>query len=222
MITKVLIVDDDELLLYSLQAIINREPDMEVVAIESQSTRAWETITLVQPDIILLDIEMPELNGLQLLAQIKTHNPELPVILLTTFDEEKYIVQGLAGGASGYLLKTPDFRHLAQNIRDVLQDTFIMPVNIAQKLSNFLQSKQSKLESTIPQSFFDTFGLTKTEQRIIVLLYSHLSNKLIADQLSLSVKTVKNNLTTIYQKLNVQSRAEAIELIKSFAAKVES
>lgn len=220
--TKVLVIDDDELLLYSLQAIIDKESDMEVVGIEQHANQALRALERVQPDIVLLDIEMPEQNGLEVLTGMKTFHPELPVILLTTFDEERYIIQGLAQGANGYLLKTPDFSSLAQNIRDVLNHRFVMPINIAVKLSKYLQASQKKPENALPQSFFEAYPLTKTEQKIIRLLTAHVTNQIIADHLSLSMKTVKNNLTTIYHKLDVQNRTEAIALINRYQRQAES
>ena len=212
---RILIVDDDPLILFMLEKIIQKHADLQVAGMVRNGQHALAFLQHTQPDVVLLDIEMPRMNGIECLQQIRSLYPTITVILLTTFAEEQYIINGLANGAQSYLLKTAPFTHLDQNIRDAVSGTFSMPTYIATKLAAFLQQKRDVDEKSVKPLFFQTYDLTNTEQLIVKLLIKRLSNPEIAIQMGIQAGTVRNHLVTIFAKINVQNRKEAILLIKS-------
>jgi DNA-binding NarL/FixJ family response regulator len=163
----------------------------------------------------LLDIQMPYMSGIDCLQQIRKLYPAIVVILLTSFDEEHYIIEGLARGARSYLLKTATFEYLDQYIRDAINGTFVMPSHIATKLAIFLQQSIDLSKKSLSPLFFQTYELTRTEQQIAKFLAKRLSNTEIAEQLGVQSGTIRNHLVTIFSKLHVQNRQEAILFIES-------
>ena len=213
---RILIVDDDPLILFILEKIIHRQPDLHVVGMSHNGHEALAFLQETQPDVVLLDIEMPHMNGIECLQQIRKHYPTITVLLLTSFAEEQYVIEGLANGAQSYLLKTTSFANLDQYIRDAFNGTFSMPTHIATKLAAFLQQKKDVHEKSLNPLFFQTYDLTHSEQQIITLLIKRLSNPEIATQLNVQAGTVRNHLVAIFAKLNVQNRKEAVALIETY------
>ena len=213
---RILLVDDDSLMLFALDKIIQKYPDLQVVGRVRHGHEAITCLKETQVDVVLLDIEMPHMNGIECLQQIRSLHPTIIVILLTTFAEEQYIIDGLANGAKSYLLKTTPFEYLGPHIRDAINGTFIMPAVIAAKLANLLQQQKNFLEKSITPLFFQKYPMTRTEQQVINLLAKRLSNPEIAEQLHITVGTVKNHLITIFTKIHVHNRQEAITLIETY------
>ena len=160
---------------------------------------------------------MPGMNGLQCLREISRLHPELPVIILTTFDEEPYIIDGLANGARSYLIKSADFQGLTTHIRDVFANKFVLPANIAAKLAHYLHEKKSNDQKSIAPLLFEQYSFTPMEKNIIHLLAERRTNKEIADRLFISVGTVKNHLISIFEKLEVKTRFEAFTFIENYS-----
>jgi DNA-binding NarL/FixJ family response regulator len=213
---RILLVDDDSLMLFALEKIIQKYRDLQVVG---RVRNGHEALTFLQEnkaDVVLLDIEMPYMNGIECLQQIRSLYPVITVILLTTFAEEQYIIDGLANGAQSYLLKTTPFEYLGSHIRDAINGTFVMPAPIAAKLATLLQQKRDLIEKSINPLFFQKYEMTRTEQLVINLLAKRLANPEIAEQLNITVGTVKNHLITIFIKLQVHNRQEAITLIETY------
>ena len=213
---RILIVDDDPLILFMLEKIIQRQPDLNVMGTAHNGNEALAFLHDSQPDVILLDIEMPHMNGIECLQIIRRRYPAITVILLTSFAEEHYVIEGLANGAQSYLLKTMSFANLDQYIRDAFNGSFSMPTQIATKLAAFLQQKKDVHEKSLNPLFFQTFHLTNSEQQIVTLLIKRLSNPEIATQLRIQTGTVRNHLVAIFAKLNVQNRKEAVALIETY------
>jgi DNA-binding NarL/FixJ family response regulator len=213
---RILLVDDDSLILFALDKIIQKYPDLQVVGQVRHGQEALAFLQKTTVDIVLLDIEMPHMNGIVCLQQIRSRYPAIIVILLTTFTEDQYIIDGLANGAQSYLLKTTPFEYLGQHIRDAINGTFVMPAPIAAKVATVLQQQKNFTEKSINPLFFQQYQLTRTEQQIIKLLVKRLSNPEIADESNITVGTVKNHLIAIFAKLNVRNRQEAITLIESY------
>jgi DNA-binding NarL/FixJ family response regulator len=213
---KILLVDDNPLILFSLERIIAQHRDFQVVASARNGYDALAFLQHNQVDVVLLDIEMPIMNGIECLQQIRSLHPAIIVILLTTFAEEQYIIDGLANGAQSYLLKTMSFANLDQYIRDAFNGTFSMPTHVATKLAAFLQQKKDVHEKSLNPLFFQTYNLTYSEQQIVTLLIKRLSNPEIATQLNIQAGTVRNHLVAIFAKLNVQNRKEAATLIETY------
>ena len=213
---RILLVDDDSLMLFALEKIIQQYRDLQVVGRLRNGHEALAFMQETQPDVVLLDIEMPHMNGIECLQQIRSQYPAIIVILLTTFAEEKYIIDGLANGAQSYLLKTTPFAYLGPHIRDAINGTFVMPAPIAAKLATALQQQKGFFEKSISPLFFQKYEMTRTEQQVVRLLVKRLANPEIAEQLNIAIGTVKNHLVAIFTKLHVQNRQEAITLIETY------
>ena len=213
---RILLVDDDSLMLFALEKIIQKYHDLQVVGRVRNGHEALAFVQETQPDVVLLDIEMPHMNGIECLQQIHSQYPAIIVILLTTFAEDQYIIDGLANGAQSYLLKTTPFEYLGQHIRDAINGTFVMPAPIAAKLATLLQQKKNFHEQSLNPLFFQKYEMTRTEQQVVNLLAKRLANPEIAEQLNITVGTVKNHLITIFTKLYVHNRQDAITLIETY------
>ena len=212
---SIMLVDDEPLIHAGLRKALHQDPAMRVVCSAYDGEEALVRIAEYQPDVVLLDIQMPRLNGIECLKRIQEHYPQIVVILLTTFDEEQYIIQGLAHNARSYLLKTEAFTGLTEHIRNAVNGTLVIPDHIAIKLAKFLQQQTDFVAKAIDPAFFKHYALTRTEQHIVELLGKRFSNAEIADDLTVQNGTVRNHLVTIFEKLNVHSRKEAIALIES-------
>lgn len=212
---NIMLVDDEPLILFTLQQIIQNTTDMRVVGSANNGRDAIPRLQVCKPDVVLLDIQMPHMSGLECMQYIQRLLPDVVIILLTTFDDEEYIIKGLANGARSYLLKSAKFEDLAKHIRDAYNGTFVMPTRIAAKLATVLQQKKDGARQSLPATFFQTYALTRAEQQIVLLLGKRLSNNEIAEQLSLHVGTVRNHLVTIFEKMNVHTRQEAIAIIEA-------
>ena len=213
---RILLVDDDTLMLFALEKIIQRYLDLQIIGQVRDGHEALAFLQETKTDVVLLDIEMPHMNGIECLQQIRSMHPAIIVILLTTFAEEQYIIDGLANGAQSYLLKTTPFAYLGPHIRDAINGTFVMPAPIAAKLATALQQQKGFFEKSINPLFFQKYEMTRTEQQVVRLLVKRLANPEIAEQLNIAIGTVKNHLVAIFTKLHVQNRQEAITLIETY------
>ncbi|NOU68232.1 response regulator [Paenibacillus sp. LMG 31461] len=203
----VLITDDDPFIRESLQLIIGLDPEITVVGTCTNGNEALAFIqngTLV--DVVLMDIRMPLCDGVQGTKQIKEAYPEIAILILTTFDDDAYIIQALRNGASGYLLKNISPDRIIQGVKTVKQGNLLIHPDIAKKLTSFIQDNPPKADA--PAQPLDGYGLTANEQAIIAKISEGLSNKEIAQELFLSEGTVKNYVTEILSKLNLRDRTQ--------------
>lgn len=206
-----LIVEDDALLRSGLELIIDAEADLEVGGTAENGLEALRLVSISKPDIVLMDVQMPEMDGLACIREIRKRDAELPILILTTFNEEEYIFQGLADGATGYMLKGLDFEKLTQAIRDTVNRQFVLPGEVAAKVARYASTSTEYVKEKRLHRFFETDKqFSKSEHRIIALLLKRLSNKEMADMLFLTEGTIKNKLSVIYDKLGSQNRQEAI------------
>lgn len=191
---NVLIVDDDSLVCKSLQALLSKEPDIEVVDLAYNGEEAISKCEQVNPDIVLMDIRMPKLNGIQATRKIKETNTDVQVIMLTTFQDDQNIRLALLAGASGYLLKSAEIETIAQKIRAVHSGSSVMDTQVLKELTS--------------KNDFSITKLTEREQHISRLVGEGLTNKEIAHQLFISEGTVRNNLSVILEKLELENRTQ--------------
>ena len=191
---KVLLVDDDKLILQSLKITLSSEPDMTIVNAITDGGEALEICKTDKPDIILMDIQMPNVDGIFATRMIKEHFPEIFIMMLTTFADQAHIKDAMAVGASGYLLKTDPLSDLADKLRMLLSGTGIMSVDALKQLT--------------PQENPALKTLTPREYDIARLVAQGLSNKEIAAELFLSEGTVRNNLVIIMEKMEVSNRTQ--------------
>ena len=204
---KVLIADDQELIRQSLQIVLNSKQDIEVSDVAANGQEVIQCIRKNKPDIILMDIRMPKMDGVQCTKIIKENYPQIKIIILTTFDDDEYVFNALKYGASGYLLKGVSMDELSDAIRTVYSGRAMINPDIAAKVLR-LFSQMAQTNYTIPVEDKDIRQLTKTEWRIIAQVEKGASNKEIADTLSLSEGTIRNYLSTILNKLNLRDRTQ--------------
>ncbi len=213
---RVLIADDHALIRDGLQTIIDLQEDMEVVGVAENGQHAYDAIAATKPDVVLMDIQMPVMNGITSTRRIKQDYPDIVVIILTTFSEDEYIIDGLVGGASGFLLKNLPAAKIVEAIRDALKGHLMLPNEVAAKLSARLaylsQSSASALPSTPIQH--DKIEFTERETQVIHLMIDGKNNREIAEILFISEGTAKNYITIIYQKIGTNDRTKAVLLLK--------
>lgn len=210
---KVFITDDDSFFLSAIQLIIDAEAGMTVVGTAENGIEALRKIRQLQPDLVLMDIKMPKMNGIEAIKHLRRDFPEMLIVILSTFNEEEYIIEGLANGASGYLIKGMDISKLMATIRDISNGQFILPVEVATKLAKFSLHQISKEKKELPEHITASNSYTNKECDIMKLLAQRFSHKEIATKLYISEGTLRNYMTTIYEKLGVKNRSEAIELL---------
>jgi len=214
---RILIVDDEELVLSSIEYMFHQLDDMRVAATARNGQEALQQLEHQAVDIVLLDMQMPVMDGLAFIRHIRATGSQLPILVLTTFQEKEAIVQALASGANGYLLKGVEKDKLLQSIRDVLNHQFILPTPIAAKLSQYLLETAAGTSNMTAQTYrFPKEMFTKKEQEILLLLSSRVRNKEIARQCHISEGTLANYLTIIFTKLDVKNRYDAVQAIQAF------
>ncbi|TCZ79507.1 response regulator transcription factor [Paenibacillus albiflavus] len=203
---QVLIVDDDLYIRESLKLIINLDAEITVLGTCMNGKEAAEFVQQHPIDIVLMDIRMPECDGVEGTKLIKADRPEVKVLILTTFDDDEYIIEALRNGASGYLLKNIPPDQIIDGIKTIHKGSLLIHPEIAKKLTNFIQP-QSARQTQQPPSLQE-LGLSQTEQAIVAEIANGLSNKEIATQLFLSEGTVKNYISDILSKLELRDRTQ--------------
>ena len=202
----VLLADDQTIIRDGLRALLETNPDIQVVAEAKNGMEAYEQTKIHRPQVVLMDIRMPQMGGVEATRLIKRDFPETAVLVLTTFDDDESILGAITHGASGYLLKDICGAKLAEAIRETVQGSVILPGNIAAKITRHI-GRQGKAESSLED-------FTQREQDIIRLLMQGKSNQEIAQTLFLTVGTVKNYISQIYSKAGITDRANAILYFK--------
>ncbi len=204
---KVLIADDQELIRQSLQIVLNTKEDMRVTGMAADGQEVIQCIRKEVPDVILMDIRMPKMDGVQCTKIIKENYPQVKIIILTTFDDDEFVYNALKFGASGYLLKGVSMDELAEAIRTVHSGRAMINPDIATKVVK-LFSQMAKADYSIQVEEQNQAELTKTEWKIIEQVKCGASNREVAEKLSLSEGTVRNYLSTILNKLELRDRTQ--------------
>ena len=204
---KVLIADDQELIRQSLQIVLGMEQDIEVLDAVENGVEVVRSVRKEKPDVILMDIRMPEMDGVVCTQIIKENYPDIKIVILTTFDDDEYVFNALKYGASGYLLKGISMKELAEVVRKVYKGNAMINGDITTKvLKLFSKMAQSNLTLQVDEELVRE--LKPTEGQIVALVGKGMSNKEIAGKLSLSEGTVRNNLSTILSKLDLRDRTQ--------------
>ena len=204
---KVIIADDQELIRQSLQIILRAEKDIDVIDTVANGVEVIRSVRKEKPDVILMDIRMPEMDGVVCTEIIKENYTDIKIIILTTFDDDEYVFNALKYGASGYLIKGISTKELADAIRKVYHGTAMINEDIASKVVK-LFSKMAQSNLTIHVDKIQTADLKTAEWHMIALVGSGLSNKEMARKLNLSEGTVRNNLSIILNKLGLRDRTQ--------------
>jgi DNA-binding NarL/FixJ family response regulator len=195
---KVFVYDDNESRRDSLKALIYLTPEITFVGASPDCSSLKEDMMQYEPDVVLMDINMPNVDGMEGLRQIRQLFPHIKVLMQTVFDDSEKIFTSIRNGASGYILKKDPPQRILQAIQEVYEGGAVMNPGIAQKVLDFFQPK--KIENP----------LTDRETQVLTLLAEGLSYKMIADRLALSFHTVNTHAKNIYEKLHVASLGEAI------------
>jgi len=208
-IIKVLLTDDQTLIRDGIRSILKDEKSIIIVDEASNGMEACEKARELKPDVILMDIRMPEMNGVEATGIIKKELPETKIIILTTFDDDDYIIKAMSYGASGYLLKDINSEGLISAIKNSLSGNVILPGKIAARITSKLDSGSHEAEPVGLDDF------TEREIDIIRLMSKGFTNSQIAGELYLTNGTVKNYVSQIYMKINVKDRTNAILYFKN-------
>jgi DNA-binding NarL/FixJ family response regulator len=192
---KVLLVDDHRLMLDAVRVSLEREDDMDVVGETTSGATVANLVGQTGPDVVLLDVRMPDVDGLTVLEQLRDRYPSVAVVMFSGIDDPALVRAALERGAAAFVLKHVEPRDLAAAIREVVSGAIFRPLDLL---------------GSVKQSATDEVGLSKRELSILEALQSGASNSDIARQLFLAEQTVKFHLTNIYRKLGVSSRTEAV------------
>lgn len=200
---RLMVVDDHEVLRQGIRHMIEDQPDLTVVCEASDGTIALERIDATAPDVVLLDIRMEHLDGLETLKRVHARWPTLPVVILSMYDDPEYVEEAVRNGAAGYLLKNVTSEELLRAIRAVSTGTGYLQAEITRPILNRL----ARLPATDRGPH-----LTPRERELLGLLADGLANKQIARHLGISEATVKGYLSDLFQKLGATDRAHAVGL----------
>jgi DNA-binding NarL/FixJ family response regulator len=204
---RILIADDHLLFRDGLHGLLDAMPDTEVVGEAATGDEAVARAAALQPDIILMDIKMPGLNGIAATRQILAANPQIGILILTMFEDDDSVFAAMRAGAHGYLLKAASQEELLRAIHGVSNGEAIFGPGIAKRLIGFFAGPRATSPSAPPRAFPE---LSDREEEILRLMAQGRSNYEIADQLTLSIKTVQNHVSNIFGKLQVADRAQAV------------
>lgn len=204
---KVLIADDQELIRQSLEIVLNSRTNIQVTEAVANGLEVIRSVRKECPDVILMDIRMPKMDGVQCTKILKENYPEIKIIILTTFDNDEFVYDALKFGANGYLLKGVSMDGLADAIHKVYRGQAMITPDIATKVVH-LFSRMAQADSRIPVDNFESQNITNTEWKIIREVERGASNKEIADVLKLSQGTVRNYLSIILNKLELRDRTQ--------------
>ena len=201
---QILLVDDHPVVRDGLRAMLGLQPDFQIVGEANNGVEAVQQVVQLRPDVILLDLEMPELDGVAALEQIRAVNPAARVIILTAYDEDERIVSAVVAGAQGYVLKGAPREDIFRAIRIVHAGGSLWQPLIASKLRRHLSEQADKLE--------DAVDLTPREIEVLQLIAQGKSNKQIAAELVITERTCKFHVSSILSKLEASNRTEAVKI----------
>ena len=211
---KVMIVDDQVILSEGIKTVLSSDSELDVIAIAADGVEALAAMEKEVPDVVLLDIRMPNMNGVVTTGEIKKRYPGVKVIMLTTFDDSDYILSAIAGGASGYLLKDISADALISAVKNAYAGDTILPAKIAKKITEAAKMVTSDREIRLKKEL----GFSDRELEIAVMIYEGFNNRQIASALNLSEGTARNYISAIYLKVGCDNRNDAIARMKEVVA----
>ncbi len=200
---KVIVCDDQSIIRDGLKMLLTLERDIEVIGLAQDGAEAVELVARKPPDLVLMDLKMPGMNGIEATRQIRAKYPNVKVLVLTTYDDDEWVFDAIRAGASGYLLKDTPRDQVIQAVRGTLEGKSFVDPAVAGKLLNQVASQQTQPATLI------TDKLTEREVDVLRLLARGLNNADIAERLHLSEGTVRNHVSAIFAKLDVSDRTQA-------------
>ncbi len=198
---KIILYDDNEALGSSIKLMIEEEYDLEVTAFFPGAETVVEDIRVLKPDVVLMDIDMPVVSGVEAVKNIRKIDKQLPIIMLTVFDDNENIFNAICAGASGYILKRSATEEIPNAIRNVLTGGAPMTGSVARKVLQMIPANENAKE---------VFDITQHEKMVLQLLVKGYSYKMIATELLVSIDAVRFHIKKIYDKLHVHSATEAV------------
>ncbi|MCF4967120.1 response regulator [Nostoc sp. CMAA1605] len=210
---KVLLVDDQSLIRQGLRALLELEPDLEIIGEAENGEIALNLIAQLEPDVVLMDMRMPIMDGVAATKEIQKRFQGVKVLVLTTFDDEEYVKAALQYGAMGYLLKDTPSEELAVAVRAVQKGYTQLGPGIVKKLLTEFQPPAPSQTPTIPPSLAE---LTPREKEVLLLIATGANNREIAQQLYISEGTVKNHVTNILNRLHLRDRTQAAIIANTY------
>jgi len=199
---RVVIADDQTLFRTGLARLLDEDPRVEVVGQAKDGADLIDRVASLNPDVILMDLKMPNIDGVEATRRIVAEHPEIKVLILSTFDADSYVLQALRAGASGYVLKDSQPDAIVSSILAIMSGERVMANAVANRVLDLLTG------TATPKQFYD--GLTAREIEILKLLANGLANKQIARSLAISEKTVRNHVSHMYEKLQIYDRSQAV------------
>jgi DNA-binding NarL/FixJ family response regulator len=200
---RVVVVDDQLLLREGIARILQGDPRIQVVALGADGQEAMNLVDSLEPDVVLMDIRMPVVDGIQATRHIKARHPGVRVIILTSFVYDGYIVEGFMANADGYLLKDSSSEALTSSVLTVAAGQQVIEPSVGRHVGEMLGKQNADRKNT-----YD--GLTERQLQMLAMIGRGLIAKEIAHELRISEKTVRNHVTKIYQKLNISDRSQAV------------
>ena len=208
---KVMVVDDQLDLAKEIAGVVETDASLEVVGIAADGFDALQKIPQNIPDVVLLDIRMPNMNGVVVTQRIKTEYPNVKVVILTTFDDSDYILNAINNGASGYLLKDIGGNALIDAIKNAHAGDTILPAKIARRIADAARHVAADREIKLMRAF----SLSEREVEIALMMYEGFTNRQISAALKLSEGTTRNCVSSIYIKTNSENRTDALQKIRT-------
>ena len=201
---KVLIADDQLILAEGIKSVLLTDGGIEVVGIAADGFEALEKIGENRPDVVLMDIRMPNMNGVVATQKIKTEYPEVKVVVLTTFDDSDYILNAINYGASGYLLKDIGAAALVEAVKNAYAGDTVLPAKIARRIADAAKTVSSDREIKLKRAF----SMSDREVEIALMMYEGFTNRQISSALKISEGTARNYISTVYEKTESGNRGE--------------
>ena len=207
---KVLITDDQTILAEGIKSVLLTDPSLEVVGMATDGFEALEKIKECRPDVVLMDVRMPNMNGVVATQRIKAEYPEIKVVILTTFDDSDYILNAINFGASGYLLKDIGGSALIDAVKNAHKGDTILPAKIAKRIADAAKDVSSNRELRLKRAF----SLSDRELDVALMMYEGFTNRQISSALKISEGTVRNYISAVYIKTGSENRTTFMEVVK--------
>lgn len=207
---KVLVVDDQKELAEEIGSVLSSDSELAFIGTAADGFDALEKIAQNTPDVVLLDIRMPNMNGVVATQRIKAEYPNVKVVILTTFDDSDYILNAINNGASGYLLKDLSGNMLIDAVKNAHAGDTILPAKIARRIADAAKHVAADREIKLTRAF----GLSDREVEIALMIYEGFTNRQISAALKLSEGTTRNYVSSIYEKTKTENRASVVEAIR--------
>ncbi|MBM7116546.1 response regulator [Archangium primigenium] len=210
--TRVFVVEDQPTLLRNLLKVLGAFEELEVVGSAQAGEEAVEAIVQERPDLVLLDLELPDMNGIEVTRRVKRRATDVAVLILTSFEDEQKVYEAIQAGASGYLVKRVGPEKIRSGIREVMEGGTVLEPLIARRFWNYFHSLKARQDAEAPPRDENPWGLTPAELEILRYVAKGLSNAEVGRVMTLERRTVRTHLSHLYRKMGVNSHVEAVVL----------